>query len=196
MLGTVERVTITTGADAHTGYPDEVVLLGEDGTPTGETRARAEVHTGSTPLHLAFSCHLLDEAGRVLVTRRALSKRTWPGVWTGSFCGHPRPGEAMADAVRRHARHELGLESIDDLTPLLPDFRYRAVDDSGVVENEVCPVFSARTTETPQPHPDEVAAMAWVELDDLIGLIERTPWAVSPWLVMQVDGLRRLRAAA
>lgn len=181
--------------DASTGYPDEVVLLAEDGTPTGETRARADVHTDTTPLHLAFSCHLLDAEGRVLVTRRALSKRTWPGVWTGSFCGHPRPGEAMADAVRRHARHELGLDRLEDLTPLMPDFRYRAVDDSGVVENEVCPVFSARITEDVVPHPDEVAALAWVELDDLIALLERTPWAVSPWLVLQADGLRRLRDA-
>jgi isopentenyl-diphosphate delta-isomerase len=193
-VGTVTEVT-TISAGARSGYPDEVVLLAEDGTPTGETRTRADVHTDSTPLHLAFSCHLLDGRGRVLVTRRALSKRTWPGVWTGSFCGHPRPGEPIEDAVRRHARHELGIDRVGDLTPLIPDFRYRATDDSGVVENEVCPVFSARTAETPRPHPEEVAAIAWVELDDLIGLIERTPWVVSPWLVLQVDGLRRLRAA-
>ena len=27
---------------------------------------------------------------------------------------------------------------------LLPDFRYHAVDASGIRENEVCPVFAAR----------------------------------------------------
>lgn len=155
--------------------------------------ARSEVHSTTTPLHLAFSCHLLDGAGRVLVTRRALTKRTWPGVWTGSFCGHPRPGEALEDAVRRHARHELGLTHVRDLVPLMPDFRYRAVDDSGIVEHEVCPVYVAHTHEQPRPHPDEVVALQWVEVDDLLGLVERTPWAVSPWLVLQAEGLRRLR---
>lgn len=172
--------------------PDEVVLLDDDGTPTGRTMTRSEVHTTETPLHLAFSCHLLDAGGRILVTRRALTKRTWPGVWTGSFCGHPRPGEVIEDAIHRYARHELGLTRLIELSPLMPDFRYRAVDDSGVVEHEVCPVYAARTDEQPRPHPDEVAAWAWVEVDALLTLLERTPWAVSPWLVLQAEGLRRL----
>ena len=114
---------------------DLVVLLDDDGTPTG-TAPRLDVHGADTPLHQAFSVHLFDDAGRVLLTRRALSKRTWPGVWTNSCCGHPRPGEAVEDAVRRRVREELGVE-VRDLRLLLPDFRYRAVDASGVVENEL-----------------------------------------------------------
>lgn len=180
---------------AQPDLPDEVVLLDDAGAPTGETAPRAAVHTTETPLHLAFSCHVIGPDCRILVTRRALTKRTWPGVWTGSFCGHPRPGEDVEDAVRRYARHELGLARLGELSSLMPDFRYRAVDDSGIVEHEVCPVYAARTDEQPQPHPEEVAAWEWVEVDDLLALIERTPWAVSPWLVLQAEGLRQLRRA-
>ena len=35
-----------------------------------------------------------------------------------------------------------GLE-VAVIRPVLPWFRYRAVDAAGVVENEVCPVFAA-----------------------------------------------------
>src|SRR5215213_6281534 len=95
-----------------------VVLLDDDARPIG-TAAKADVHTTETPLHLAFSCHVQDDAGRILVTRRALGKRTWPGVWTNSFCGHPAPGEPTSEAVHRRARRELGL-TIDSLTCVLP----------------------------------------------------------------------------
>lgn len=167
--------------------PDEVILLEEDGTPTG-TAPRAEVHHADTPLHLAFSCYLFDEQDRLLITRRALTKRAWPGVWTNSFCGHPRPGEDLADAVRRHARHELGLQ-VTDLRPLLPSFRYRAVDPSGTVENEVCPVLTARTAEQPSPNPEEVMELRWVSARDLRAAATAAPWALSPWLLKQLEQL-------
>lgn len=184
-----------TSSTLPTETDDLVVLLDDDGQPIG-TAPRAHVHTTDTPLHLAFSCHLHDAAGRTLVTRRALSKRTWPGVWTNSFCGHPRPGESFADAVRRHAAHELGLE-VTDLEPLLPDFRYHAVDAAGIVENEVCPVFTARLVlpdAAIEPNPDEVLEHRWVAVTDVIALVERAPWAVSPWLVAQEPALRLLAA--
>ncbi|RPF28856.1 isopentenyl-diphosphate delta-isomerase [Georgenia muralis] len=165
------------------GDGELVVLLDDEGRPVGAAD-KATVHTTDTPLHLAFSCHVVDRAGRVLVTRRALTKRTWPGVWTNSFCGHPGPGEDIVDAVHRRGRDELGLE-VADVRPVLPDFRYRAVDASGVVENEVCPVFTATAAGVPRPAPGEVAEYRWVARADLALAVSSAPWAFSPWLVLQ-----------
>lgn len=170
------------------GPADLVVLLDEQGRPCG-TADRTTVHDTATPLHLAFSCWVLDEAGRVLVTRRALAKRTWPGVWTNSFCGHPRPGEDVTAAVHRYARRELGLE-VADVRRVLPDFAYRAVDAGGVVENEVCPVHLARAVGPLVPDPAEVAEHAWVDPAVVLDLAASAPWALSPWAVEQSPGLR------
>lgn len=152
--------TTPTSGSAVATPTETVVLLDEDGRAVG-TQDKASVHHADTPLHLAFSCYLVDDQGRVLVTRRALHKRTFPGVWTNACCGHPAPGEGLADAVRRRVRQELGVE-VDDLRLVLPAFRYRAEQD-GVVENEMCPVFTARV---PDPDalrldPDEVADAGW-----------------------------------
>lgn len=163
---------------------EEVVLVADDGTPVG-VAAKATVHSTGTPLHLAFSCHVFDGEGRILVTRRALGKLTWPGVWTNSFCGHPAPGETLESAVVRRAGDELGI-SLENLTIALPDFRYRAVDASGVVENEICPVFTATTTAIVDPAPAEVMEWQWVEPRTLISAVEATPWAFSPWLTLQL----------
>lgn len=163
---------------------ESVVLVAEDGTPIG-TADKALVHGLDTPLHLAFSCHVFDRDGRILVTRRALSKKAWPGVWTNSFCGHPGPGAGMMDAVVRRAGYELGIE-IETLTPALADFRYRAVDASGIVENEICPVFTATTGSEIAPRADEVMEWRWTERARLLAAVAATPWAFSPWLTLQL----------
>src|ERR687897_2420315 len=88
---------------------EEVVLLDADDRPIGRA-PKSSVHGADTARHLAFSCHVFNDRGEVLVTRRALVKAAWPGVWTNSFCGHPAPGEDMVDAIRRRGRWELGIE--------------------------------------------------------------------------------------
>lgn len=173
---------------------EQVVLLADDGTPVG-TAAKSDVHSTRTPLHLGFSCYVFDATGRVLVSRRALSKQTWPGVWTNSFCGHPLPDERMTDAVRRRGRQELGAE-LEDIRVAVPDFRYRAVDAAGVVENEVCPVHTATLAGDLDPDPAEIAEWAWVELADLRAAVARTPFAFSPWLNGQLPHLGRAGAPA
>ncbi|MTE23246.1 isopentenyl-diphosphate Delta-isomerase [Microbacterium sp. ZXX196] len=166
---------------------ERVILLDDSGRPTGVTD-KATVHHAATPLHLAFSCHVVDDDGRVLLTRRALTKRAWPGTWTNAFCGHPAPFEPIPDAVERRAHDELGLR-VADLRLALPDFRYRAVDASGVVENEICPVYLARPASPLRPAPEEVMDTRWVEAHDLAAALEAAPWAFSPWLVMQARQL-------
>ena len=180
-------------ADQDQDPADLVVLLADDARPVG-TAPRADVHTDRTPLHLAFSCHVTDGSGRLILTRRALNKRTWPGVWTNAFCGHPRPGEDPEQAVHRYAEHELGLR-LDHLEPLLPDFRYRAVDASGIVEHEVCPVWLAQTTSAPSLNRDEAVEARWVTPQELRMTAEVAPWALSPWLVLQLDELPAGRSA-
>jgi isopentenyl-diphosphate Delta-isomerase len=159
-----------------------IVLVDDAGRPIG-TAPKLASHHRDTPLHLAFSCYVFDTAGRFLLTRRAHTKKTWPGIWTNSCCGHPGPGEIVEDAVRRRLGDELGLVPIE-LVPLLPDFRYWAELD-GVVENEICPVYGARVDADPVLNEDEVAEFRWVDWDAVLagGIDEE----LSPWCRLQLD---------
>jgi isopentenyl-diphosphate delta-isomerase len=170
---------------------DEVVLLDEAGTPIGRA-PKSAAHGPDTALHLAFSCHVVNALGEILVTRRALTKQAWPGVWTNSFCGHPKPAESLVAAVRRRAEFELGLE-LHDVELALPLFRYRAVDADGTVENEICPVYLARTADEPDPNPREVSEYRWVDPAELGNAVNAAPWAFSPWLVLQTQQLELFR---
>ena len=166
---------------------EQVVLLDEAGRSIG-VAAKASVHHTDTPLHLAFSCYVFDGSGALLVTQRASDKPTWPGVWTNSFCGHPAPGENIAEAVRRRAEQELGIV-IDDVRLALPTFRYRAVMPDGVVENEMCPVFVATTANDVRPDPAEVEAYVWVDWPEFRRSVLDGSRDVSPWCVEQVQAL-------
>jgi isopentenyl-diphosphate delta-isomerase len=162
-----------------------VVLLDEQGRSIG-TEAKATVHHADTPLHLAFSSYVVDDRGRVLLTQRALSKPTWPGVWTNSCCGHPLPGEPIEQAVVRRLSDELGI-SDGTAELVLPGFRYRAEMPNGIVENELCPVYRVRWSGEPEPAPAEVAAYRWVEWSEIRGVP-----GLSPWAELQLDELDHL----
>jgi isopentenyl-diphosphate Delta-isomerase len=155
---------------------ERVVLLDEAGRGIG-TEAKATVHHAATPLHLAFSSYVIDDADRVLLTQRALGKPTWPGAWTNSCCGHPLPDEPAEKAVRRRLVDELGIVA-DEVDLILPEFRYRAEMPSGVVENELCPVFRVRWTGDPTPNPAEVASYRWVDWQDLRDIPDLSPWCL------------------
>ena len=166
-----------------------IVLVDEDGTPVG-TAEKLSSHHGQTPLHLAFSCYVFDDQGRLLVTRRAPGKKVWPGVWTNSVCGHPAPGEPVVDAVARRLTEELGMTATD-LEVVLPRYRYRAPAFAGVVENEFCPVYVARATSAPDPNPDEVQDTAWVAFADVVdaAAVDDDRW--SWWCKDQAPRLER-----
>lgn len=181
----------TPAHDADSVQDDLVILLDDDGNQVG-TAPRATVHSQHTPRHLAFSCHVLDVGGRVLLTRRALTKVAWPGVWTNTCCGHPQIGETIIDAAVRRTHQELGL----DLDPrrmrvVLPGFSYRATDAGGIVEDELCPVVVARLSLPEElvelnPDPDEVEEVTWVGWQDMYGLARSMPTLLSPWAVEQM----------
>lgn len=167
-----------------------VVLVDDDGTAVG-TESKATVHTTDTPLHLAFSCYVFNSRGEVLVTTRARHKKTWPGVTTNSCCGHPSPDEDLGEAVTRRLEQELGIV-VDAPFLLLPDFRYRATMDDGIVENELCPVFGVLYDGAePRPNPDEVESAEWIPWEEFVRFVA-DGGAVSPWCAEQMPKLLNL----
>lgn len=69
-----------------------MVLVDEGGKKSGLRRRHASITRHS--FASGFLAYFFDGDGRVLLTRRALHKRTWPGTWTNSFCGQLLAGRA------------------------------------------------------------------------------------------------------
>ncbi|SEG78532.1 isopentenyl-diphosphate delta-isomerase [Nonomuraea solani] len=166
------------------------MLVDDDGRALG-TAPKTLVHGRETPLHLAFSSYVFDQEGRVLLTKRADHKITWPGVWTNSCCGHPLPEEPLDRAVVRRLSYELGLtaESVD---LMLPTFAYRAVMANGIVEHELCPVYRVMVDSPVAPNPDEVGETCWMPWKEFAEGAQNGLLAISPWCREQVPLLTEL----
>jgi isopentenyl-diphosphate Delta-isomerase len=158
--------------------PELIVLVDDEGRSIG-TMPKPLVHHGETPLHRAFSAYLFDGDGRLLVTRRADGKQTFPGMWTNTVCGHPGPDEDDPAAIARRARFELGL-GVAEIRPALPCYRYRA-EFRGVVENEICPVYLGRFSGSPEPEAGEVGEWELLHWPAFRARLDAEGDAWSPW---------------
>lgn len=72
---------------------DECILVDERDNIVGSAnKYRSHQFTEKQPeglLHRAFSVFLFNHDNKLLLQQRALSKITFPGVWTNTCCSHP-----------------------------------------------------------------------------------------------------------
>jgi len=169
----------------------EYVVLVDDGNNVLGTAPKATIHGETTPLHRGFSLFVFNRRGQTLLQQRALTKITWPGVWSNSVCGHPAPGETSAQAATRRAREELGLVLMDaaEIAPYRYRFSHRDIE-----ENEICPLVVATTDRQPQPNEAEVAAVRWVDWDAFCEEISEHPGRYSEWCEEEIVVLQRTPA--
>lgn len=130
-------------------------------------------------LHRAFSIFVRDRTGRILLQQRALGKYHSGGLWSNTCCGHPRPGEPIAEAARRRLGEEMGFACPIER---LGTFTYRAELDGGLIEHELDHVFVGLFDGTPVPDPSEVAGWRWVEAGALAADLEESPTRYTAWL--------------
>jgi len=189
---------------------DMLVLVDSTDQISGEMSKR-EAHTFSAMqprgwLHRAFSCFIFDQEGRMLLTRRAARKITFPGVWTNACCSHPLHGLTPSEvdhgeeaampgikhAARRKLGHELGITGAqiphEDFR-YLGRFHYWAADtrtygpEAPWGEHEVDYILFFRGEVNLELNPDEVEEARYVTQEELRFMIadENIRW--SPWFI-------------
>ena len=166
--------------------PELVVLVDDKNNPIG-TADKDTVHTKDTPLHRGFSLFLLNSKNQILLTKRASTKKTFPGVWTNTVCGHPAFDESVTDAAKRRLKDELGIEHVVIME--VAPYRYRVADVNGIVENEICPICIVQYDGDPVPNPAEVEEWRWMDWNLFLREINDNPMAYSPWSVAEAKVL-------
>jgi isopentenyl-diphosphate delta-isomerase len=172
---------------------EEVILVDEEGREIGSAE-KLEAHRDGGRRHLAFSIVLFNRDGETLLQRRSKRKYHFGGLWTNACCGHPRPGEVLAEAACRRLHEELGVRS--ELREVF-SFAYRATDArSGLSEHEIDHVFAGQLEDEPRPDPEEIDALRWIAHAELERDIAAHPERYTPWFAQLAARLPELLAAS
>lgn len=169
---------------------EEVILVDEKNNVLG-TMPKKEAHKRKTPLHRAFSVFIFNKKGELLLQKRSYRKKTWPGVWSNSCCGHPALGEKNERAAKRRIKEELGLK-VKNIKEIAP-YRYK-FSKNGIMENEICPIIVVLLKRNPEKikfDKKEVEGVRWVKWREFLKEIKIYPKRYSPWCVEQAKIINR-----
>lgn len=156
---------------------EQVILVDEQDRELGAAEKMRVHRVGA--LHRAFSVFVFDSRGRLLLQKRAKGKYHSGGLWSNTACGHPRPGEATADAALRRLGEEMRFGC--ELRRAF-GFIYRAELDNQLVEHEFDHVFTGQFDGEPAPDSSEVEDWRWVGLEELRRGLRLRPREYSYWL--------------
>jgi isopentenyl-diphosphate delta-isomerase len=161
---------------------DHVILVNEKDEPIG-SMDKLEVHQKGL-LHRAFSVFVFNDAGQLLLQRRANNKYHSAKLWTNTCCSHPYPQENTLDAAKRRLKEEMGIDI--DLEKRF-DFIYQAKLDNGLTEHEFDHVFIGRYNGQPNLNLSEASEYRWVGIRELKNEIKLQPEEFTEWLKIAID---------
>ena len=146
---------------------DELIdILTPEGKSTGKTALKSEAHKKGW-FHATAHIWFFTSDEKILLQKRALTKKVFPGIWDISVAGHIGAGEEVLEGAKREVFEEIGLILEDKDFIKIGTRIHQVIHENGIQDNEHHHVFIAEL-KTPiselTMQPEEVAGL---ELWDL-----------------------------
>lgn len=146
---------------------DELIdILDSNGNSTGKTCLKSVAHQNGyfhATVHIWF--YTKDE--KILLQKRAPTKKVFPNLWDIPVAGHIGAGEEIENAALREVHEEIGLIlSENDLTKI-GTRKHQVSHDNGIQDNEFHHVFIAELKVDPKELTVQQEEVARLQLFDL-----------------------------
>jgi len=165
---------------------DQIVLVdGRDRRVGVAEKMAAHVHGWR---HRAFSVFVINDRQELLLQKRSPSKYHSGGLWSNTCCGHPRPGERVAQAAKRRLREEMGF---DCRLHRIGAIQYSLDVGNGLVEREYLHLFVGRWNGQPVPAVDEVSEWRWSATSAIDASIVTQSMRFTPWFPLAWPPVRQ-----
>ena len=120
---------------------DELIdILTPEGKPAHKTALKSEAHKYGW-FHATVHIWLFTSDEKILLQKRALTKKVFPGLWDISVAGHIGAGEEILVAAKREVFEEIGLNiEAKDLIKI-GTRTHQVSHKNGIQDNEFHHVF-------------------------------------------------------
>ncbi|MDP2690880.1 MAG: NUDIX domain-containing protein [bacterium] len=144
-------------------------ILNPEGNATGQSALKSEVHQKGLWHHSAH-VWIYNSQGKILVQKRAKTKKLFPNVWDVSVAGHVVSGETPLLGAVREMEEELGIITGAEHLDFKGIYRISLEVDEERTENEFYYIYfhhfggelSSLTLQE-----EEVAEVAWKSVEEL-----------------------------
>jgi isopentenyldiphosphate isomerase len=122
---------------------DELIdILTPKGKPTGKTALKSEAHKNGW-FHATAHIWFFTVDQKILLQKRALTKKVFPGIWDISVAGHIGAGEGILEGAKREVLEEIGLKLKDEDLIKIGTRIHQVEHENGIKDNEHHHVFIA-----------------------------------------------------
>ncbi len=149
---------------------DELIdILTPTGEPTGKSAMKSEAHKNGW-FHGTVHVWVFTANHKIVLQKRAMTKKVLPGLWDISAAGHIGAGESVITAAKREVSEELGLQLEDKELMKIGTRVHQISHPNGIQDNEIHHVFLAelkKDFESLQAQKAEIDAIQLFDLEVL-----------------------------
>lgn len=147
-------------------------IFTRDGKLIG-AKPRSECHVKNPGFyHRPSWIWIYNSNGEILVQKRAMAKKNWPGYYDMPAAGHVESGESPLEGAIRETKEEIGL----DLRPEDLTFAFEYIHDSSWELGQVYFVKCDKKAEEFKLQEKEVELVKWLSFDDFKKLLYSDAW--------------------
>lgn len=122
---------------------DELIdILTPEGKLTGKTALKSEAHKKGW-FHATVHIWIYTKDKKILLQKRAMTKKVFPGLWDISVAGHIGAGESVLSSAKREVFEEIGLELQEEDLIKIGTRIHQVSHANGIIDNEHHHVFIA-----------------------------------------------------
>ena len=152
---------------------DEFIdILTAEGKSTGKIALKSEAHKNGW-FHATAHIWFFTSDNQILLQKRALTKKVFPGIWDISVAGHIAAGEEILQGAKREILEEIGLELQEKDLIKIGTRIHQVAHKNGIQDNEHHHIFIAKLNVSIDNLTMQKEEVAGLELWDL-NVLKRT----------------------